>query len=289
MADKRIIACLFVKAGRVVQSLGFGRYLPVGKPEIAARFLDVWGVDEIALVDIDARREGRSIDPALVARVADNIFAPLSAGGGIESVEQIRGLLSAGADKVVVNRASHDDPRLVTHAAEMFGNQCLIASVDVRMRAGQYEVMLDRASVPTGLSPWDHARALERAGAGEILLNAVDRDGSGTGYDLDLAVRTAAATSLPIILLGGAGSPAHVAEALASPGVAAAAAANFWHYTEHSVAVAKAFCARDGQSVRRDAAVNYAEFDFHADGRIAKLSDAVLEERVFEVLEEDVV
>ncbi len=289
MADKRVIACLFVRSGRVVQSLGFERYLPVGRPEIAARFLDAWGVDEIALVDIDARREGRCIDPGLVARVADNIFAPLSAGGGISSVEQIRTLLSAGADKVVVNRASHDDPHLVTRAAEMFGNQCFVASVDVRIREGQYEVMLDRASVPTGISPWDHAQALERAGAGEILLNAVDRDGSGTGYDLELAARTAAAASLPIILLGGAGSPAHVAEALALPGVAAAAAANFWHYTEHSVAVAKAFCARGGRPVRRDAAVTYAEFGFHADGRIAKLSDAVLEERVFEVLEEDVV
>lgn len=289
MADKRIVACLFVKAGRVVQSIGFGRYLPVGRPEIAARFLDAWGVDEIALVDIDARREGRCIDPELVARVADNIFAPLSAGGGIVSVEQIRGLLSAGADKVVVNRASHDDPRLVTHAAEMFGNQCLIASVDVRLRDGRYEVMLDRASVPTGLAPWDHVHVLERGGAGEILLNAVDRDGSGTGYDLELAARTGAATSLPIILLGGAGSPAHIAEALASPDVAAAAAANFWHYTEHSIAVAKAFCARAGRPVRRDAAVTYAEFGFGAAGRIAKLADADLEERVFEILEEDVV
>lgn len=289
MANKRVIACLFVKAGRVVQSIGFGRYLPVGRPEIAARFLDAWGVDEIALVDIEARREGLSIDPALVARVADNIFAPLSAGGGIASVEQIRTLLSAGADKVVVNRACHDNPRLVTQAAEMFGNQCLVASVDVRIREGRYEVMLDRATVPTGLPPWEHAASLERAGAGEILLNAVDRDGSGTGYDLELAARTAAATSLPIILLGGAGSPAHVAEALASPAVAAAAAGNFWHYTEHSVAVAKAFCARGGGAVRRDATVTYGEFDFRADGRIAKLSDAVLEERVFEVLEEDVV
>ncbi|MBL8806878.1 MAG: imidazole glycerol phosphate synthase subunit HisF [Rhodospirillales bacterium] len=289
-ADKRIIACLFVREGRVVQSRGFRDYLPVGRPEIAARFLDSWGADAIALVDIDARREGRTIDPRMVERVAANIFAPLAAGGGLSSVAQMRDLLSAGADKLIVNRAFHDKPGLVTEGASHFGSQAMIASIDVRVHAtDSYEVMLDRASLPTGFSPWEYAQRLEQAGAGEILLNAVDRDGSGTGYDIGLAACTAAATTLPIILLGGAGHPRHVAEALSAPGVSAAAAANFWHFTEHSVALTKAYCARAGVAVRRDASVRYGEFEFEADGRLAKIPDRALDERIFETLEEDAV
>lgn len=288
--EKRIVACLFVRDGRVVQSHGFGRYLPVGRPEIAARFLDSWGADAIALVDIDARAQGRTIDPRLVERVAANIFAPLAAGGGLTSVTQMRDLLSAGADKLVVNRAFHDDRALIAEGAAHFGSQAMIASVDARARGpGGYEVMLDRASRPAGLTPWDYARDLERAGAGEILLNAADRDGAGEGYDLELARRTAAATTMPIILLGGAGHPRHVAEALAAPGVSAAAAANFWHFSEHSIAVAKAYCARAGLPVRRDASVAYGEFGFEADGRLSKIADEALEERIFETLDEDAV
>ncbi len=200
---KRLVACLVVKAGRVVQSLGFKRYLPVGKPEIAARFLDSWGIDEICLIDIDARREGRCVDPALVARVADNIFSPLAVGGGISSVAQMRELLAAGADKVVLNRALHDRPALVGAAAETFGVQCVIASVDVRSRDGRPVVALDAATHLTDLDVGDFVRQLARAGAGEILLNDADRDGAGTGLNLELAERAAAQTDLPIILIGG--------------------------------------------------------------------------------------
>ncbi len=242
-AFKRLIGCLFLKGGRVVQSIGFRRYLPVGRPEIAARYLNSWGIDELALIDMDARREGRLIALDIVERVSDNIFVPLTVGGGIVSTADIRSLLSVGADKVVANRAFFDDRKLVRDAAEMFGNQCVVASVDARRNsAGGYEVMLDNATTGTGVTPWDMARALEQAGAGEILLNAVDCDGARTGYDLALGRRVVAATSLPVIGLGGAGHPDHVRSALEV--YAAAAAANFWHYTEHSVAIVKAFAAR---------------------------------------------
>jgi cyclase len=288
--EKRVLACLFVRGGWAVQSRGFGNYLPVGRPEIAARFLDSWGADAIVLVDIDARAQGRTIDPRLVERVAANIFAPLAAGGGLSRVPQMRDLLSAGADKLVVNRAFHDDPALIGEGAAHFGSQAMVAAIDARARGpAGYETMLDRAALPSGRAPWDCARDLERAGAGEILLNAADRDGAGQGYDLDLARRVAAATTLPIILLGGAGHPRHVAEALAVPGVSAAAAANFWHFAEHSIAVAKAYCAREGLPVRRDASVAYGEFDFEPGGRPAKIADAALEERIFETLDEDAV
>jgi cyclase len=157
-AFKRLIGCLFLKGGRVVQSIGFRRYLPVGRPEIAARYLDSWGIDELALIDMDARREGRLIALDIVERVSDNIFVPLTVGGGIVSTADIRSLLSVGADKVVANRAFFDDRKLVRDAAEMFGNQCVVASVDARRNAaGGYEVMLDNATTGTGVTPWDLA------------------------------------------------------------------------------------------------------------------------------------
>jgi cyclase len=287
-AFKRLIGCLFLKGGRVVQSIGFRRYLPVGRPEIAARYLDSWGIDELALIDLDARREGRLIDLDIVKRVSDNVFVPLMVGGGIASTADIRSLLSVGADKIVANRAFFDDRKLVRGAAEMFGNQCVVASVDARRSAASgYEVILDSATAGTGVTPWDLARALEQAGAGEILLNAVDRDGARTGYDLELGRRVVAATSLPVIGLGGAGHPAHVCAALEV--YAAAAAANFWHYTEHSVAVAKAFAAHRQAPVRCGAAITYGEFASLLDGRLAKLSAGTLEERVFEPLDEDAI
>lgn len=290
MSDaKRMVACLVVKAGRVVQSLGFARYLPIGRPEIAARFLDSWGIDEICLIDIDARREGRCIDPALVARVSANIFSPLAVGGGISSVAQMRELLAAGADKMILNRALHDRPALVGTAAETFGAQCVIASVDVRNHDGRHVVALDSAGLPTALEIGDFVRGLGPAGVGEILLNDADRDGTGKGLNLELAERAAVKTDLPIILIGGVGHPQHIAEALAHPAVSAVAAANFWHFAEHSVGLAKAFCAQQGLKIRNSGAAGYAEFAFMQSGRLAKLDDAVLEERVFETVAEDLV
>ena len=167
-AYKRVIACLFLKGGRVVQSIGFNRYLPVGRADIAARFLDSWGIDEIMLIDMDARREGRLIDLATVERVSSNIFVPLTVGGGVTSTADFRSLLSAGADKIAANRAFYDNRKLVRDAADMFGNQCVVASIDARRSGttGTYEAMLDSARTATGVTPWHLARDLEKAGAG---------------------------------------------------------------------------------------------------------------------------
>lgn len=286
---KRLIACLFLKGGRVVQSIGFERYLPVGKPEIAARYLDSWGIDEIALIDMDARADGRLIDLETVERVAANIFVPLSVGGGICSLADIRALLSAGADKIVANRAFFDHRSLVREAADRFGSQCVVASIDARKdpSSGAYNVALDNARTLTGVAPWDLAREFEVAGAGEILLNAVDRDGLGNGYDLQLGTRVVETTALPVIGLGGARHPEHVRAALEVYG--AVAAANFWHYTEHSVAIVKTFGIRRDAPLRDDAALTYSEFDCLSDGRLARLSSDVLEERVFEAIVEDAI
>ena len=288
MPQKRVIACLIVKGGIVVQSIGFRRYLPVGRAEIAARYLDAWGVDEIVLVDTDASPEGRLIDPALVGRVAGDIFVPLAVGGGIRSVDDIRALLNAGADKVVLNRTAVEAPRVVSEAARIFGTQCVVASLDARRIGGaHYEVFIDSGRQATGQGPPALARSLEDAGAGELLLNSIDRDGSRRGYDLDLVLPVAGAVNVPVICFGGAGHPAHLLEALRRDEVSAAAAGNFLHYTEHSVAVIKSYLRKHGIDVRTEHPGGYLASEHAPDGRLAKRDEAELDRQIFEHVQEE--
>lgn len=287
MPKKRVIAGLFIKNGIVVQSIGFERYLPVGRPEIAARFLDSWGIDEIVLVDIDASREGRTIDADLVGRVANEICVPLTAGGGITDIQAMRALLSSGADKIAVNTSAIEQPELVGEAASVFGTQCVIASVDVRRHAdGHDEVFVAGGDTPTSHAAADIAQKLEAAGAGEILLNSINRDGRRVGYDLALAETVGTSIGIPLICFGGAGHPTHIAEALACPWISAAGAANFWHYTEHSATTVKAFVGNQDLDVRIETAGTYRSFSFLEDGRIARQDDTALEDQIFEHIEE---
>lgn len=290
MPKKRVIAGLIVKGGIVVQSIGFERYLPVGRPEIAARFIDSWGIDEIVLVDIDASHEGRSITPDLVGRVAREIRVPLTVGGGIAETGTMRDLLSAGADKIAINTSAITRPALVSEAADIFGVQCVIASVDARRHAdGSDEVFVSGGREATGRSATLVTAELEAAGAGEILLNSIDRDGARTGYDLALAESVGTAIGIPLICFGGAGHPDDIAKALAQDWISAAGAANFWHYTEHSVTVGKAFAAARQLDVRTETGGTYADFEFLGNGRIARRDDARLEAQIFEYFEEDAI
>lgn len=277
MLKKRIIACLLVQKSIVVQSADFKTRLPVGRPEIAAEFLDAWGVDEILLLKIDARGLGDILNPELVRSVAARCFAPLTVGGGIGSAEDAGRLVRAGADKVVVNSAAHASPGLVADIARIFGSQCVVAAMDTRrMDNGQALVFKDAARTPTGLAPEDWAVRLEALGAGEILLQAADRDGSGQGYDLELTRDVARAVAVPVIACGGAGHPAHLAEVLTQGGAAAAAAANFFHFTEHSVTVCKAFLRAQGIDVRLATGDEHGKAGFDPAGRVAKRPDAEL-------------
>lgn len=277
MLKKRILACLLVQGGIVVQSVGFAKRLPVGRPEIAAAFLDAWGVDEILLLKVDARGPGDILDPELVRRVAGSCFAPLTAGGGIGSAEDARALVRAGADKVVLNSGAHAAPELVGRIAQVFGSQCVVAALDARRMAdGRAQVFRESAQRPTGLAPADWAARLEALGAGEILVQAADRDGAGQGYDLELIREVAGAVSVPVIACGGAGHPRHLAEVLRLGGAAAACAANYFHFTEHSVAVCKAYLQAQGVDVRLGPGDEHAKAGFDAAGRMAKLADAEL-------------
>lgn len=291
MLKQRLIAFLPVRDGIVVQSIGFKRYLPVGRPEIAVEFLNQWGIDEIVLVDITATAQGRTIDFGMVREVSKVCFVPLTVGGGIRTVDEMTAAVHSGADKVAINTAAFLRPELVTEGAETFGSQCIIVSIDAKaVSEGRPEVFLTSGTVATGTHPAQLAQRAERYGAGEILLNSIDRDGSKIGYDLGLAQEVAAAVNIPVIICGGVGHPRHFAEALRLPNTSALAAGNYFHFTEHSAITAKAFLkqAQIGD-LRLDTYADYLDFAHGPDGRIARKDDAELEMLFFEYHAKEVI
>jgi imidazole glycerol-phosphate synthase subunit HisF len=247
---KRIIPCLDVDAGRVVKGTRFRAIRDAGDPvELAARY-DAEGADELVFLDITATVEGRAATLDVVSRTAEQVFIPLTVGGGVRDADDVRELLRAGADKVSMNSAAVRDPAALTRSAGRFGAQCMVIAIDARSRNGGWEVCVDGGRTPTGIDAvaWA-AEATRRHGAGEILLTSMDRDGTGEGYDLDLLRAVADATSVPLIASGGAGELRHFAEGL---GVAdAVLAASRFHDGDLTIAQVKAHLADEGIPVRR--------------------------------------
>lgn len=289
MLKKRIVGVLVVKGGIVVQSIGFKRYLPVGFPMIAVEYLNRWGIDEIVLLDIDATREARQPDVDMVLKCAGQCRVPLAVGGGIAELADIEQLIRAGADKVVINSCFATNPKLVREGARLFGSQCMVISIDALLRKdNEYEAFSHGGTRPLGVTPVELARQAEELGAGEIFLNSIDRDGAKTGYDLDLIRQVSEAVRIPVIVAGGVGHPKHFLEAMPFK-VAAVAAGNFFHYTETSVIVAKAFMRAAGCNLRLDSQATYEGFGFDDNGRAEKINDAILEKLRFEYIPEDVI
>lgn len=286
MLKTRIIGVVLVRHGLTVQSLGFRRYLPVGRPEIAIEYLDRWGIDEIVVLDLDATARGSAPDAKTVQGYARLCQVPLSIGGGIRSVGDVKRIIQAGADKIVVNSALLTEPGVITAAAERFGAQCVIASIDARRSAGGFEALTHGAKEATGLPPATLARRAQELGAGEILINSIDQDGARTGYDLDLIRTVTAAVDLPVIACGGAGHPDHVRDAMAA-GPAAVALANMLHYTEHSVIALKRALELAGQPVRLDSHAHYRNTRPDAAGRVAKQADEALDALRFHFIPEE--
>ncbi len=282
MLKQRIVAVLPVRNGIVLQSLGFKKYLPVGKPEIAVEHLNRWGIDEIVMLDIsDDKSGGVRLDQS-VANVAPYCLVPLAVGGGIRTIDDIREVIKSGADRIVLNTSVFDDPKLIEQAAERFGVQCIIAAIDAApSAAGAYDTFVEGGRRRTGLSPKDMARRAEDHGAGEVLIQAMHRDGSKKGYDLDLISDVAGAVSVPVIALGGVGLPSHMSDAARVPGVSGLAAGNFFHFTEHAAAVAKAALQASGVDLRHDSYADYRTCAFDESGRLRKRADEDLEELLF--------
>jgi len=231
MLAKRIIPCLDIKDGRVVKGVNFVNLRDAGDPVEQARLYDEQGADELVFLDISATNEGRQTTRELVGRVADTVFMPLTVGGGIRSVDDMRNLLLAGADKVSVNSAAVSDPHLLSEGATRFGAQCIVLAIDARRRLGSsgWEVFVNGGRVSTGLDAIEWVVRGVELGAGEILITSMDADGTLAGYDLELTRAMAEAVSVPIIASGGAGIPSHFADVLTIGKADAALAASLFH------------------------------------------------------------
>ena len=249
MLARRIIPCLDVAGGRVVKGVHFESLRDAGDPVEHASRYDAEGADELVFLDISASPEARQTTLEMVSRVAETIFIPFTVGGGIRSVADAGAALRAGADKTAVNTAAVRDPSLVSRLAESFGSQCVVVAVDVKRIGGRLAVMVNGGREETSLEAVDWSRRLEALGAGEILLTSMDRDGTGEGYDLPLLEAVTRTVSIPVIASGGAGSLAHLAEALEA-GAHGVLAATIFHFKDSSLPRARAYLRERGYPVR---------------------------------------
>ena len=252
----RIIPCLDVKGGRVVKGVQFVDLIDAGDPvEVAAKY-DAQGADELCFLDITASHEERPIILDVVARTAERCFMPVTVGGGVRTIADIRALLNAGADKVSINTAAVETPELVLSSSARFGAQCIVVAIDARRRVADdpshgWEVYTHGGRRPTGLDALAWAARMEELGAGEILLTSMDRDGTKAGYDLELTRAVVDRVGVPVIASGGVGTLEHIYEGLTVAGASAALVASIFHYGTHSVPEAKEFLAERGVPVRR--------------------------------------
>jgi len=247
---KRVIPCLDVTAGRVVKGVNFVDLRDAGDPvEIAARY-DAEGADELAFLDITASSDARDIILEVIERVAERVFIPLTVGGGVRRVEDVRRLLNAGADKVSINTAAVQNPELVRAASGKVGNQCIVVAIDAKRKDEGWEVYTHGGRNPTGIDAVQWARRMAGAGAGEILLTSMDRDGTRDGFDLALTRAVAEAVSVPVIASGGVGSREHLAEGVLEGGADAVLAASVFHFGDFTVRQAKEYMQSRGIEVR---------------------------------------
>ncbi|BAI81357.1 imidazoleglycerol phosphate synthase, cyclase subunit [Deferribacter desulfuricans SSM1] len=252
MLAKRIIPCLDVKDGRVVKGTKFVNLKDAGDPVEVAKQYDLEGADEITFLDITASAENRGIIIDVVKKTAEQVFIPLTVGGGIRTIEDIRNLLKAGADKVSINSAAVKNPDFVREASSVFGSQCIVVAIDAKRKSDGYgwEVYIHGGRTPTGIDAIEWAKRMELYGAGEILLTSMDMDGTKEGYDIELTRAVAEAVEIPVIASGGVGNLQHILEGLTKGKADAALAASIFHYKEYSIKEVKKFLKKNGVPVR---------------------------------------
>jgi cyclase len=252
--SKRIIPCLDVDKGRVVKGVQFVDIRDAGDPVEVARRYNEQGADEITFLDITASYEGRDTTLETVERMAGEVFIPLTVGGGVREIMDIRNLLNAGADKVAINSAAIFNPDFVGEAAQRFGRQCIVVAIDAKQvewgEHPRWEIFTHGGRKPTGIDAIDWAKQMANLGAGEILLTSMDRDGTKNGFDLDLTSRVSDSISVPVIASGGVGNLQHLADGVTLGKADAVLAASIFHFSEHSVLEAKQFMAEQGINVR---------------------------------------
>jgi len=251
MLASRVIPCLDVDRGRVVKGTNFVNLRDAGDPVAVAARYEEEGADELVFLDITASHEARDIMLDVVRRTAEQVFMPLTVGGGIRSIEDIRALLNAGADKVSINSAACKNPQFVADAAKRFGNQCIVVNIDPkRVQGSGFEVHINGGRVPTGLEAVSWAKRVEELGAGEIVLTSMDCDGTKDGYDLEITRAVSEGVSIPVVASGGAGRPEHLADAILIGKADAALAASIFHFGEFTIRQTKEVMAGRGIPVR---------------------------------------
>jgi len=289
MLKKRIIGVVLVKNGIVVQSIGFCRYMPVGQPSITIEFLNKWDIDEIVLLNIDGDVCERIPNYKDLRKLCEKCHVPLSVGGGIREVSHIETLIRNGADKVIINSSAFRNREIISRGAEIFGRQCIVASLDVFWTGEFYDVRVDGGLTSIDMELEKAVQQVVADGAGEILLTSINRDGKGNGYDLDLLRKVIDVVNVPVIASGGAGNPVHFYQAFKA-GAFAVAAANFFHFTEHSVVLNKRFLLeRERNLVRLDTNIDYQDQQVGNNGRLNIPNEDRLAKLRFEYIPTDII
>lgn len=250
MLCKRIVPCLDLKDGRVVKGVNFVNLIDAGDPVSVAKAYSDAGADEVVFLDITASSDNRATIVDVIERAASEVFIPLTVGGGIRSVEDIRTILNAGADKISINSSAVKNPDLINEGAEKFGSQCIVVAIDAKRNGDMFEVYLNGGRVPTGIDAIEWAKEAERRGAGEILLTSMDADGTKAGYDLELTRGVAEAVNIPVIASGGAGSMKDFKDVFVKAKADAALAASLFHFKEMEIIDLKHYLNDEGIAVR---------------------------------------
>jgi len=258
MLKKRLMPCMLLRERHLVQSIEFRRYLIIGKPKFTIeRFID-WDVDEIIFLDISATKENRGPDLEIISETARGCFVPLTVGGGIRTLKDIRNVLKAGADKTSMNTEAIRRPNFITESSDVFGSQCIVISMDVKTNeGGEYEVFIDSGKKPTDREPVEWAKEIEELGGGEIFLTSIDRDGAKEGYDINLIKKVSDSVDIPLIACGGVGKMDDFPEGILKGHASAVSAANIFQHGEHSTLRAKAAMKLAGVDVRISTAATY--------------------------------
>lgn len=250
MLTKRIIPCLDVSNGRVVKGVNFLSLRDAGDPVEIAKYYNEQGADELVFLDITASSDKRKTVVDMVKKVAESVFIPFTVGGGINSVDDIRAVVSAGADKVSINTAAVKNPSIISEGAKVFGSQCIVVAIDVKYNGKFWEVFLHGGRTPTGINGLEWAKEVERLGAGEILLTSMDRDGTKDGYDLDITRAISESLNIPVIASGGVGNLEHLYTGITEGKADAVLAASIFHFREYSIKEAKEYLKIRGVEVR---------------------------------------
>ena len=288
MLKKRIIATIFIRDGISVQSAGFGKYLPIGRPEISAAAFNSWGADEIVLVDISASLDQRLISLDIVQKVADECNVPLTVGGGVKTVEQVGLLLDSGADKVLLNTANIDENGCLEQAKKIYGRQCMVVGIDFVKQNDDLYVYDYRYGKTTHKRLIYAITEYVERGAGEFFINDVLRDGAEIGYDLQAINLVTLKSEVPIIWCGGAGKPEDFLVALKAGNVSALAAGNIFHFSEHSINIVKSYISKE-IVLRQDTQAKYNDVPLTSDGRLLKQDEEILNNLRYEKLNVEVI